>query len=73
MSRDPARRRPARARQPAPALAQGTVKVRLLGGEPDVEAVASMLGDVTIERSRPYENREDPGVRVYLTLRIGGA
>lgn len=62
-------------RQPRPALAPGIVRVRLSGDETDIGAVAALLGDVTIERSRPYENREDPGVRVYLTLQIpaGGA
>lgn len=60
-----------RERQPRPALAQGVVKVRLSGDEFDIGAVVALLREVTIERSEPYENREDPGVRVYLTLRVG--
>jgi hypothetical protein len=62
-------------RKPQPGLAPGVVKVRLSGDEDDIDAVAALLGSVTIERSRPYENREDPGIRVYLTLQIpdGGA
>jgi hypothetical protein len=58
-------------RQPRPALAPGVVKVRLSGDEDDIDVAATLLGEVTIERSRPYENREDPGVRVYLTLDVG--
>jgi len=40
----------------------------------DIDAVAALIGsgrDVEhIERSAPYENRRDPGVRLYLTVRI---
>lgn len=60
-----------RERRQPPTLAQGVVKVRLLGDEPDIKAVARLLASVTTERSRTYENREDPGVRVYLTLDVG--
>jgi hypothetical protein len=55
------------------------VKVRLLGELADIEAVAAVLGGrlgcgiEQIERSTPYPNRRDPGVRVYLTVLVNGA
>jgi hypothetical protein len=54
----------------------GIVKVRLSGAVADVELLAQLLADYTgsgldvLERSAPYPNRRDPGVRVYLTLQI---
>jgi hypothetical protein len=56
--------------------APGVVKIRLSGELADIEAVAALIGAglgqtvEEIERSAPYPNRRDPGVRVYLTLRI---
>jgi hypothetical protein len=58
-------------------LAPGAVKVRLSGELADIEAVAAVLGtglgrDIEqIERSAPYPNRRDPGVRVYVTVLVG--
>jgi hypothetical protein len=52
------------------------VKVRLTGDADDIEAVAAVLdgygteGIEVIDRSGPRPNRHDPGVRVYLTVRI---
>jgi hypothetical protein len=59
--------------------APGVVKVRLSGDLADIEALAALLSaglgqDVEqIERSTPYLNRRDPGVRVYLTVLVNGA
>jgi hypothetical protein len=56
--------------------APGVVKARLSGDPADIEVVAEILsgypgaGVEVIEHSPPYVNRRDPGVRVYLTLRI---
>jgi hypothetical protein len=56
--------------------APGIVKVRLSGAPADVEALATLLADYAgsgldvLDRSAPYSNRRDPGVRVYLTLQI---
>ena len=58
--------------------APGIVKVRLSGAAADVELLATLLADYAgsgldvLERSAPYPNRRDPGVRVYLTLQITG-
>ena len=58
--------------------APGVVKVRLSGAAADVELLAQLLADYAgsgsdvLERSAPYPNRRDPGVRVYLTLQITG-
>jgi hypothetical protein len=57
-------------------LAPGVVKVRLCGELAGIEAVAAVLGaglgrDIEqIERSAPYPNRRDPGVRVYVTVLV---
>jgi hypothetical protein len=53
-----------------PGQAPGVVKIRLLGAAEDIDQVADLLsahGQV-IDRSAPYPNRRDPGVRVYLTV-----
>jgi hypothetical protein len=50
----------------------GLLKVRLLGAEADCAAAADQLAAWTLERSAPRANRREPGVRVYLTLLIGG-
>lgn len=54
--------------------APGVVKVRLSGEHGDVEDLAEVLtaspAVEVLDRSAPYPNRRDPGVRVYLTLRI---
>ena len=58
--------------------APGIVKVRLSGEPADVEMLATLLADYAgsgidvLERSAPYPNRRDFGVRVYLTLQITG-
>ncbi len=50
--------------------------MRLSGAPADVEMLAQLLADYAgsgldvIERSAPYPNRRDFGVRVYLTLQI---
>lgn len=51
------------------------LKVRLPGTAEDCAAAAGQLAAWTLDRSAPYPNRRDPGVRVYLTLLIppGGA
>lgn len=51
------------------------LKVRLSGTAEDCAAAAGQLAAWTLDRSAPYPNRRDPGVRVYLTLLIppGGA
>jgi hypothetical protein len=50
--------------------APGVVKVRLSGAAEDIEPVAELLAahGTVIERSAPYPNRRDPGVRVYMTV-----
>ena len=59
-------------------LAPGVVKIRLSGELADIEAVTAALGSELgsgigqIERSAPYPNRRDPGVRVYLTVWVAG-
>ncbi len=56
--------------------APGIVKVRLSGEPADVELLATLLADYAgsgldvLERSAPYPNRRDFGVRVYMTLQI---
>jgi hypothetical protein len=56
--------------------ARGVVKLRLSGAPAEVEMLATLLADYAgsgqdvLERSAPYPNRRDPGVRVYLTLQI---
>jgi hypothetical protein len=52
--------------------AAGVVKVRLAGSADDIESVAALLAEhaAVIERSAPYPNRRDPGVRVYLTVQV---
>jgi hypothetical protein len=53
--------------------APGVVKVRLCGAPADISRIAVLLADNGVEvldtsGSRP--NRHDPGVRVYLTVRV---
>ena len=47
-------------------------EVRLSGGPADIDAAAAVLaaGTEIIARRGPYPNRRDPGVRVYLTIRV---
>ena len=54
--------------------APGVVKVRLSGAPTDISAVAAVLAREfgVLERSAPYPNRRDRGVRVYLTVQTGG-
>ena len=59
----------------APGPAPGVVKIRLSGGPGDVEAIAALLNTAAapvalVDRSAPYPNRHDLGVRVYLTVRL---
>ena len=57
-------------------LAPGMVRVRIGGTTGDANAVADVLARATgvevLERSYPYENRNGPGKRVYMLLRITG-
>ena len=75
---DPEMVRLAAAGLAAAGQAPGIVKVRLAGAAADVEMLAALLADYAgsgldvIDRSAPYPNRQDPGVRVYLTLQITG-
>ena len=50
------------------------VQVRVLGEVKDIDALAAALAASpaveVIHRSGPRVNRRDPGVRVYLTLRV---
>ncbi len=65
-----------RRRAPLPAPAPGVVKVRLSGEMTDISRAAEMLtqaGVEVLDASGPRTNREDPGVRVYLTVRISPA
>lgn len=69
-----------RVRPSAGDVQPGVVQVRLIGELEDIDAVAEALaghGVEVIDRSGPRGNRYDPGVRVYLTVRVhpgsGGA
>lgn len=57
-----------------PPAGQGVVQVRLLGGLPELAALAALvasLPDLEILTAHgPRPNRYDPGARVYLTVRI---
>ena len=60
------------ARQPTP---PGTVEVRVSGEMADIIRVAEMLtqgGAEVLATRGPRPNRYDPGVRVYLTVRLPG-
>jgi hypothetical protein len=54
----------------------GTVRVRLSGSPAAISALlvsarlGSLPGVTVTERTGPYRNRRDPGVRVYLTLAV---
>ena len=53
-------------------LTSGIVRIRLAGAAEDVEMVASVIArniDV-IERSHPYANRNGPGDRVHLLVKL---
>lgn len=55
------------------AQAAGVVKVRLSGAPADISRIAALLADNGVEMldtsgSRP--NRYDPGLRVYMTVRV---
>jgi hypothetical protein len=52
--------------------APGIVKVRLSGAAADIEHITRLLAGTIIERSAPYPNRRNPGVRVYLTALVPG-
>jgi hypothetical protein len=52
------------------------VEIRLLGEREDIELLASLLacaGAEIVTRSGPRANRTDPGVRMYMTVRIPAA
>jgi hypothetical protein len=56
-----------------PGTAPGVVKVRLSGEPEDIDRVAAMLarhGAEVLDTHGPRPNRYDPGVRVYLTVRV---
>jgi hypothetical protein len=50
----------------------GRVGVRLSGDPAGIEAAEAVLaaGSEILARSGPHPNRRDPGVRVYLTIRV---
>ena len=56
---------------PAPEV----VKVRLSGERAGIETVLTVLARAceVLDRSGPHPNRDDPGQRVYLTVRTGPA
>ena len=57
-----------------PGTAPGVVKVRLSGELADIVRVTERLtqaGAGVLDTHGPRANRYDPGVRVYLTVRIG--
>ena len=61
-------------RQPAPA--PGAIEVRLSGQMEDIVRVTEMLtqaGAEVLSTHGPRPNRYDPGVRVYLTVRVHSA
>jgi hypothetical protein len=60
-------------RQAQAGQAPGVVKIRLSGERADIEQAAGLLaraGAEVLDRSRPRPNRDDPGERVYLTVRL---
>jgi hypothetical protein len=62
-------------RQPRPALAPGIVEVRVSGEMADIVCVTEILeqaGAEVLNTHGPRPNRYDPGVRVYLTVRLPG-
>jgi hypothetical protein len=56
------------------ALTPGAVQVRLLGSQPELTALAALVGSLPgveiLTAHGPRPNRHDPGERVYLTVRI---
>ena len=56
------------------ALTPGVVQVRLLGSQPELTALAALVGSLPsleiLTAHGPHPNRYDPGERVYLTVRI---
>ena len=50
----------------------GVVKLRLGGARADIDTLAGLLNALPevaiVDGSAPYENRRDPGERVYLTV-----
>lgn len=61
-----------------PGTAPGVVRVRLSGEPADIDRVAGLLagqGTEVLDTTGPRPNRIDPGVRMYLTVRLpdGGA
>ena len=60
-------------RAPSPA-APGVVQVRLLGSQPELTALAALVGSLPgleiLTARGPRPNRYDPGEQVYLTVRI---
>ena len=57
--------------RPAARQAPSVVKVRLCGDRADIDAVAATLAGIceVLDRSGPRRNRDDPGERIYLTIR----
>jgi hypothetical protein len=53
--------------------APGVIKIRLVGDEADISRAAELLTEAGVEvldESGPRPNRYDPGVRVYLVIRL---
>ncbi len=51
----------------------GVIKIRLIGDEADISRAAELLteaGAEVLDASGARPNRYDPGVRVYLTIRL---
>ena len=59
-----------------PATAPGAVKVRLIGEREDIYQFAALFalrGIEVLGSDGPRPNRRDPGVRLYLTVRMDSA
>jgi hypothetical protein len=53
--------------------APGVIKIRLVGDEADISRAAELLteaGAEVLDASGPRPSRYDPGVRVYLVIRL---
>jgi hypothetical protein len=57
-----------------PAQDPGVVRVRLSGERGDIDRLVALWPCTAevIQRSGPRPNRREPGVRVYLTVRVAG-
>jgi hypothetical protein len=60
-------------RQPKLPLGPGEVEVRISGQWPDIVRATGLLAQVgaeVLQTHGPRQNRRDPGVRVYMTVRV---